>query len=301
MKQLLTRTINYHAIQTPPTSGAVNIRQLVQTSFAAARTAGERLKEGSISTRACLANTISSGPVGLEITFLTFDPGYRPKKIERSLSNACLSPVEISLALNEEVAEIIHLLLRHNHAILESRQGAGSSHLISIYLTWLIQKIDRSFSGVLFTPAASPGIVQEMRRHGVRKIEFDVLAPSNDGSQRQSHYDNISRRVSRLNGARAHLVFCPKNRRHLEVSEAESVLYEIQEDEGSEKICIHLGNDTIIRPDQFRLKKTVHVENDGTKNARSGELFQKMSEVYLEWVNDGYIQDPELAPLGQSH
>ena len=288
MKEQLVRTLNYFKVT--PHFSRPDLGGIFEAAFNAARTAGERIRQIN---RTVLANTINRNRIGLEVTFLSFDQGYRPKKIAQILSNPRLSPEQVNLALTEEVVEIVHLFLRLDHAILESRQGAVSPLSVAQYVSWLIQeKYDRSFQGILFNPAARPDLIAQMRKHGVKQITFDIVNSSRPPNGRL--FGSLANTLSRLRGSKAVVAFRPTKREHLDVSEVESTIQNVQNADEVDNIKVILGNKNTITYESFKLKKSVHVRNDGTKNAVSSDIFGLMQEAYFEWVKDGYIQDDEM-------
>lgn len=299
MRDLLHRTLNYYHVtlaneeyQSPP------IAELIKTAYAGSPIIGDRLRQGVGLERSCVANTIRDNKLGLEVAFLTYDSGYRPKKIEENLQSYVLTPEDIRLAQNEQIAEVVHLFIRNNHAVLESHRGAGGPGLIAKYLSWLIQRIDSNFPGIFFDPAPRPDVIEQMRKHRVKRLSLGVSPTVGLVDPHRDLYYTLSDIVLKTEARRAVLELTPTRSRYLKIDECEALYRESERTPVSAEIAFHLGNGTIIKGNDFKIKKVVRVPNDGTNNARSEDIFEAMTETYLEWVKDGYIQDTEMAPPG---
>lgn len=293
MKKTLSRTLNYYSINKTNDSGA-SFDKMVEKALDLADTVGERYLETK--DRTLFVNLWERTDMGLRLVFYTFDPGYRPKKISQKLNQKNLKPEDLKLDENEEITEIVHLFLRKGHAIIESRRSAASKELISYYLAWLLEsKLKNKLYDFNFEKMAKRDVVSEIKKHGVKRIDLNVMAFDDDLDTQDRLYQILNESLKECYGKKALLSLKPKSRGILSREASIKMYNETQRTGSPGDIVFILKNGNAITKEEFILRTKVNIENDGTNNAQSFQIFSKMDETYIEWVRDGYIEDNKFS------
>lgn len=292
MKRTLKRTIHHYLVSaTDPQDTPID--QLVEKALAKAPTVGERYYEAK--DKIVFVNRWNRSNFGLKLVFYTFDPGYRPKKILQKLDEEALDTKDLDLDENEEIAEIVHLFIKGNHSVMESRRTAATGKTISQYLLWLLnEKLNTGLYSLDFEKLAKRNVVDEIKKHGVKKIILKMQSYDDEGDDLGRLYMTLNESLKECNAKKAELSFIPETRGRLSKKAAIKLYHETKSIDSPGDIIFILNNNSAITKDEFTLKKTVTIENDGSNNANSFQLLSEMEEAYTEWVHDGYIEDDQL-------
>ncbi|GBC59223.1 hypothetical protein DENIS_0159 [Desulfonema ishimotonii] len=298
----ISRTINYYTIDKVPDSRTADIDVCLIEAFNNAPTVGKRLRRGKGDRRACLANVIEplyseQKNLGTKVVLVTYEEGFRPKKIERRLQNESLNPEDLNLGPDEEIVDIIHLFIRQNHAILESRKTA-SPKFVADYLSWLLQKeYNENYPNTFLNPLANRKVIDEIREQGVQEIRLNVSSfhgPLN--AEAEDIFSTLTQKVNNLEANKAEVTFkSSKKGKALALEESERIYFESKKHPGEQYVSFLLTNGNLVSDKEFRLRESIKVQNDGTNNALSNDIFEKIVKAYFKWVKDGYIQDRQLA------
>ncbi|WP_035238090.1 hypothetical protein [Desulfobacter vibrioformis] len=281
MKKKLKRTLNYFSILTSH-QFETSFDSLIEKALSKAETVGKRYLE-TPNERTLFVNTSKRTDVGLRLVFYSFDPGYRPKKIQQKLDQKELTPEDLKLDKNEELTEIIHILINGNHAIVESRQSAASKQLIAHYILWLmVNKLDLHLTEVSFEKLANRDVVAEIKKHGVKEIRLRVAVYGDEFESDDIFYKTLNNSIKECNGEKADIVFRPKARGTLRKTAAIEMYHKTELENSPGEISFILNNNAAITKDNFKLKKEVFVDNDGTNNSQYFQIFSEIEDTFLE-------------------